>query len=112
MKYLLLAGLACTLLASPALAEGMSNAYGHSVRVSAGEQSFDAWFQADGSYSDSRGITGTWTYQDQLCIQTMTQNGPNESCGPWNESLAAGESWVTNGWSEDGSALTVQIIAE
>ena len=112
MKHLLVAGMACALMASPALAEGMSNAVGHAVRVTSGEQSFDAWFNADGSYSDSRGVAGTWTYDSQLCIQAMTENGTSENCGPWNEALAAGESWVTNGWSDDGSALTVQIIAE
>lgn len=110
MKHLLLAGLAFTLLASPALAEGMSNAIGHAVRVTDGGQSFDAWFNADGSYSDTRGVTGTWTYQGQLCIQVTTENGSSENCGPWNESLAAGESWVTNGWSDDGRSLTVQIV--
>ena len=92
------------------MAEGLSNAVGHTVRVTAGEQSFDAWFNADGSYSDSRGIAGTWTYESQLCIHVMTETGPNENCGPWNETLAPGESWVTDGWSADGTAITVQII--
>ncbi|WP_291843219.1 hypothetical protein [Maricaulis sp.] len=112
MKHLIAAGLAAAMLAAPALADGMSNAMGHAVRVIAGEQSFDAWFQADGTYSDSRGIAGTWTFEDQLCIQVTTQAGPDENCGPWNESLAPGESWVTDGWSADGAAITVQIVAD
>ncbi|RKR04154.1 hypothetical protein [Maricaulis maris] len=111
MKHLIAAGLAAACLATPALAEGMSNAFGNAVRVSMGEQSFDAWFSADGRYSDSRGLTGTWTYEGQLCIQVTTEAGPDENCGPWNETLAPGESWVTDGWSADGSQLTVQIIA-
>lgn len=76
MKHILVAGLACTLLASPALAEGMSNAIGHAVRVTDGGQSFDAWFNADGSYSDTRGVTGTWTYQGQLCIRSPPKTDP------------------------------------
>ncbi|WP_297737048.1 hypothetical protein [uncultured Maricaulis sp.] len=111
MKYLIVAGLAAASLTAPALADGMENAFGHAVRVTMGEQSFDAWFQADGSYSDSRGISGTWTYDSQLCIQVMTENGADENCGPWNEGLAPGERWVTDGWSADGSPLTIQLIA-
>ncbi len=111
MKHLIVAGLAAVSLAAPALAEGMENAFGNAVRVSMGEQSFDAWFHADGSYTDSRGIAGTWTYEGQLCIHVVTENGTDENCGPWNEGLAPGESWVTDGWSSDGSQLTVQIIA-
>lgn len=111
MKYLIVAGLAAASLAAPALADGMGNAFGNTVRVSAGDQSFDAWFQADGSYSDTRGIAGTWTFEEQLCIQVVTENGADENCGPWNESLAPGESWVTDGWSADGTQVTVQLIA-
>lgn len=110
MKKLVLAALAAAALTAPVLADGMSNAIGNTVRVSLGEQYFDATFNADGSYSDSRGIAGSWTYDGQLCITVNTEEGAVTNCGPWNEDLAVGGSWSTSGWSDDGSEVTVQII--
>lgn len=111
MKHFVLAGAAVLALSGPALAGGMDNAVGHTVRVTAGEDGFDAWFHADGAYSDSRGLSGSWSYDEQLCVTVSTEEGPQTSCGPWNPDLSAGESWSTTGWSEDGSAITVQIVA-
>ena len=115
MKKLIRAGAgACALALSagaPVLAEGMDNAVGNTVRVTFGDQSFDAWFGADGSYSDSRGISGTWSHDAELCIHVQTENGPSSECGPWNPDLSVGDSWSTTGWSPDGSAITIQIVA-
>lgn len=110
MKHLVGAAIAVVFLAAPVVADGMSNAIGHTVRVSAGENSFDATFDADGSYSDTRGITGDWSFDGQLCITVQTEEGANTQCGPWNEGLGVGETWSTDGWSSDGTAVTVEII--
>lgn len=110
MKKLVLAAAAALCLATPVFADGMSNAIGHTVRVSAGDQSFDATFNADGSYSDSRGIVGSWSYDGELCITVETEEGPQSNCGPWNEDLTVGGSWSTPGWSNDGTEITVEII--
>ena len=98
-------------MAPAALADGMDNAVGHTVRVTFGEEGFDAWFGDDGSYSDSRGIAGSWTHDGQLCIHVETEQGPSSECGPWNSDLSAGETWSTTGWSPDGSSITIEIIA-
>ena len=111
MKRVMLAAAAALICAAPALASGLSNAFGNTVRVSAGEQSFDAYFNADGSYSDSRGISGSWQFEGELCITVQTEEGENTNCGPWNPDLAVGGQWVTDGWSSDGSQLTVELIA-
>ncbi len=112
MKRYCVAGFAILFSLTPAaLADGMENTFGHTVRVMFGEEGFDAWFAEDGSYTDSRGIAGTWTLDGELCIHVQTEQGENSSCGPWNPDLSAGESWSTTGWSQDGSAITVQILA-
>lgn len=111
MKKLALAVAAAAFLSVPAFADGLSNAFGNTVRVSAGDQSFDAYFDADGSYSDNRGISGSWSYDGQLCLTVDAGEGPQTNCGPWNEDLAVGASWSTDGWSNDGSTLTVELIS-
>lgn len=112
MKTLMMAGATLLALSSMAWADdGMTNAVGHIVRVTGGDASFDATFAADGTYSDTRGATGSWSMDGQLCISVQTEAGTQENCGPWNPDLAIGESWTTNGWSDDGSMITVEIIA-
>ncbi|WP_417493734.1 hypothetical protein [Maricaulis sp.] len=112
MKTLMMAG--ATLLALSAVAwadDGMANAVGQIVRVTGGDASFDATFAADGAYSDTRGATGSWSLGEQLCISVQTETGTQENCGPWNPDLTVGESWTTSGWGDDGSTITVEIIA-
>jgi hypothetical protein len=111
MKELFLAVTASLLLSAPALAGGMDNAIGNTVRVVTPETSWDAHFMVDGSFTDTRGVAGTWTFDSQLCLQIMTENGNQNVCGPWNETAAAGDSWNTTGWSDDGSEITLSIIA-
>lgn len=121
MKRLLLATALAGLMAAPALADGMDNAVGNTVRVTLDDagNGFDAYFDADGSYSDSLGRTGaTWSYAgDELCINppegaTNGDGSPAQSnCGPWNPDLAVGGSWETAGWSDDGTTMiTVSIL--
>ncbi|WP_339740852.1 hypothetical protein [uncultured Maricaulis sp.] len=112
MKTMMMAASALLALSAAAFADGdMSNAYGHIVRVTGGDASFDATFAADGSYSDTRGMTGSWSLGEQLCISAATETGVQENCGPWNPDLAVGGSWTTAGWSDDGSMITVEILA-
>ena len=111
MKHYLVAASTMMLVLTPAaLADGMDNAVGHTVRVSLGEEGFDAWFGEDGSYSDSRGASGSWSLDSELCIHIETEQGSVSQCGPWNSDLAVGDSWTTTGWSDDGSAITIQIV--
>lgn len=112
MKTLMMAAIALLTLSGAALADGgMSNAFGNVVRVTGGDSSFDATFTADGSYTDTRGVAGTWTLGEQLCIHVQTEDGAQDSCGSWNPDLTVGGSWSTDGWSDDGSVITVEIIA-
>jgi len=111
MKTLLMAAAAVAVIAAPVWAADMDNAFGNTVRVTVGEDSWDTWFQADGSFTDSRGVTGTWSIDDQLCIEVMTEEGAQSSCGPWNSDLQVGGSWMTDGWSEDGVSMTVELVA-
>lgn len=112
MKTLTMAAAALLALSAAAFADGdMSNAYGHIVRVSGTETGFDATFAEGGAYSDTRGVTGTWSLGDQLCITVQAETGPQENCGPWNPDLAVGDSWTTAGWAPDGALITVEIIA-
>jgi hypothetical protein len=112
MKTMMMAASALLALSGAALADGdMSNAYGHIVRVSGTEASFDASFAEGGAYSDTRGVTGTWSLGEQLCITVQGEAGPQENCGPWNPDLAVGGSWTTAGWAPDGALITVEIVA-
>ncbi len=117
MKTLLTGLMAVGLLAAPALADGMDNATGNTVRVIVDDagNGFDAYFDADGGYSDSLGRTGaTWTWADnQLCIVPPAEaaaqgSGPN--CGPWDGTLAVGSSTTSSEWSQDGTEITISII--
>ena len=110
-NYLAAAAALVVTLAPVALADGMDNVAGQTVRVTFGEDGFDAWFGDDGSYSDSRGVAGSWTLDSELCIHVETEQGTASNCGPWNPDLMPGESWSTTGWSEDGSAITIEILA-
>lgn len=111
IKTITLAATGLLALTGAAFANGdMANTYGHIVRVTGMDASFDATFAEDGSYSDTRGITGSWSLDEQLCITVQAETGPQESCGPWNPALQPGESWSTTGWTDDGTAITVEII--
>ena len=112
MKRIMISAALLFAVAAPALAEGdMANAVGNVVRVTAGDQTFDASFAADGSYSDTRGVAGSWALGEQLCITVQTEEGAQENCGPWNGDLQVGSTWTTPGWSSDGTDITVEIIA-
>lgn len=112
MKTLMMAGSALLALSAAAWADGdMGNAVGQIVRVTGGESSFDATFAEGGAYSDTRGVAGSWSLDEQLCISIETEAGTQENCGPWNPDLAAGGSWSTAGWSDDGGMITVEILA-
>lgn len=112
MKTLIVAATALLALTGAALADGdMTQAYGNIVRVSGTEASFDATFVEGGAYSDTRGVTGTWSLGDQLCITVQAESGPQQNCGPWNPDLAVGDSWTTAGWAPDGALITVEIVA-
>lgn len=118
MKRLLIASAAATLLAAPVLADGLDNAVGHTVRVIINDEGhgFDAYFDADGSYSDSLGRSGaSWTVSgSEMCLNppegAMNEDGSpaQPSCGPWNPDLAIGESWQTDGWGD--GVITVTIL--
>lgn len=116
MKTMIVAATALLALTGAALADGdMTNAYGHVVRVTGTETGtetgFDATFAEGGAYSDTRGVTGTWSLGEQLCITVQAEEGPQENCGPWNPDLAVGGTWTTDGWSDDGAMITVEIVA-
>ena len=72
MKRLLIATALAGLMAGPALADGLDNAVGNTVRVIVNDagNGFDAYFDADGAYSDSLGRSGGgWTATgNELCI--------------------------------------------
>tara|TARA_R110002095_G_scaffold46246_1_gene41462 strand:+ start:748 stop:1092 length:345 start_codon:yes stop_codon:yes gene_type:complete len=112
MKTMMIAATALMALTGAAFADGdMTNTYGNIVRVSGIDSGFEATFAEDGSYSDSRGITGTWTLGEQLCITVYVESGPQENCGPWNSDLAVGGSWTTTGWAPEGRTITIEIVA-
>lgn len=119
MKRLLIATALAGLMAGPALADGMDNAVGNTVRVIVNDagNGFDAFFDADGNYSDSMGQSATWTASgDEMCLTppegaTNPDGSPAQpDCGPWNPDLAVGGSWQTDGWSQDGTMITVTIL--
>jgi hypothetical protein len=111
MKRLMMSAAALFALAAPALADDGSNLAGSVVRVTSGDQSFDATFAADGSYSDTNGVSGSWALGEQLCITAQTSEGAQVNCGPWNPDLAVGGSWTTPGWSDEGTTITVELIS-
>ena len=115
MKTILTGLMAVGLLAAPALADGMDNAVGNTVRITVNDegQGFDAYFDADGAYSDSLGRTGaTWAWADgQLCLTPPAESGETDAnCGPWDGTLAVGGSTTSTEWSDDGSEITITIL--
>ncbi|MEN0653641.1 MULTISPECIES: hypothetical protein [Hyphobacterium] len=118
MKRLLIATALAGLMAGPALADGMDNAVGNTVRVIIDDagNGFDAYFDADGAYSDSLGRSGaSWTVSgSELCLNppegAMNEDGTpaTASCGPWNPDLAVGDSWQTDGWGD--GMITISIL--
>jgi hypothetical protein len=112
-KFVLTAAIFGLMTSGAALADGMTNAVGNTVRIvvnDAGE-GFDVYFDEGGAYSDSLGRTGaTWSIGEQLCITPPADVGGDANCGPWNEELAVGGSWQTNGWSQDGTMITITIL--
>ena len=112
-RFVMTAAILGLMTSGAALADGMDNAVGNTVRIivnDAGE-GFDVYFDAGGAYSDSMGRAGaTWSFDGQLCIVPPAESGADSNCGPWNEELAVGESWETNGWSGDGSMITISIL--
>jgi hypothetical protein len=110
MKRIFIAALAVAAISTPVFAEGMSNAIGHTVRITMGETTWDTWIEANGSFHDSRGYAGTWTYGEQLCLTVGTDEGPQVNCGPWDETLVLGGTWRTSGWTSDGTEFLVEII--
>jgi len=114
MKKLILTAAALGLMTSGvALADGMDNAVGNTVRITVNEagEGFDVFFDADGAYSDSLGRTGaTWSYDEQLCIIPPTESGDDTNCGPWDETLEVGGSMQTDAWSQNGTMITISIL--
>jgi opacity protein-like surface antigen len=112
-KFILTAAALGLMTSGAAFADGMDNAVGNTVRIivnDAGE-GFDVYFDAGGVYSDSLGRTGaTWAFDEQLCITPPPDAGAETSCGPWNEDLDTGGSWQTDGWSDDGTMITISIL--
>ena len=91
----------------------MDNAIGNTVRIVVNDngEGFDAYFDADGSYSDSLGRSGgTWAYGDELCVTPPAEAGAETACGPWNADLAVGGSWQTDAWSDNGGSITITIL--
>ncbi|MDG1418590.1 MAG: hypothetical protein P8J78_06700 [Maricaulis sp.] len=111
MKTFILAASAAVLFAAPTFADGLDNAMGNTVHVVAGENAWDTHFLADGTFTDTLGRSGTWTFDTQLCMNIVTAEGAQDVCGPWNESAAAGDTWNTAGWSAEGTEITVSIVA-
>ncbi|MEE2526428.1 hypothetical protein V0U79_08620 [Hyphobacterium sp. HN65] len=113
MKNLVLTTAALALLASgSAFADGLDNAVGNTVRIMIGDtgQGFDAYFDADGTFSDSLGRSGGWEYGTELCVIPPAETEAPPACGPWNEDLAPGGEWQTDAWAENGTMLTFTIL--
>jgi hypothetical protein len=111
MNRFFVAAVAVAAISTPVFAEGMNNAIGNTVRVTSGENTWDTWFLADGSFTDSRGVAGTWTFTTELCLSVQTEEGPQSNCGPWDETLALGGTWMATGWSAEGTEIKVEIVA-
>lgn len=112
-KWVMTAAALGLLTTGAAFADGMDNAIGNTVRIIVNDdgEGFDVFFDAGGAYSDSLGRSGaTWEFNGQLCITPPADSGGETSCGPWNESAAAGDSWETDGWSQDGTTITISIL--
>jgi hypothetical protein len=102
-----------TLLASAALSfaafdSGISGLVDNAIQVDTAAGSYVTYFNLDGSYTTTVGITGTWRIEgDQLCIERSTGEG---GCQPLQAELELGDTWTgTN--SATGETVTYTIIA-
>jgi hypothetical protein len=102
-----------TLLATAALSfasfdSGVSGLIDNAIQVDTAAGSYITYFNLDGTYTTTVGITGTWHIEgDQLCIQRSTGEG---GCQPLQANLALGDTWTgTN--SATNETVTYTIVA-
>ena len=108
LKTFAAAALAAVSFVGLALAEGPA---GHTYAVTTADESWETTFADDGTFTDTRGLTGTWTYADgELCLTMSTAEGDAQICNTFN-ALEVGGSSTSTGWTDDGSALTITRTA-
>jgi hypothetical protein len=102
-----------TLLATAALSiasfdSGISVLTTNAIQVDTAAGSYTTFFEPDGTYTTTVGITGTWRIDgDQLCIERSTGEG---GCQPLQADLELGDTWTgTN--SATNETVTYTIIA-
>lgn len=79
----------------------------HALQVDTGEIQYTTYFEADGTYTTSIGISGTWSLDgDQFCVE---RESGEANCQPLMEGLSVGDSWT--GQNADGSEVTFTLVA-
>ncbi len=82
--------------------------YGNSIAMKNAETEFSAYFNKDGSYSSSKGDTGSWTLEgDQLCV--LLDGADASRCGPAPLDKAIGDSWSMT--DQNGESITATLVS-
>lgn len=111
-KFAALTTLGLSLMAGPAFADTMQNAFGNTVVVTYASGAVARYqFNADGGFSatapDGTSVTGIWNLANgELCLLPQ---GASLVCTPYAGDKSVGDTWTQNG--SDGSAITVSLLA-
>jgi hypothetical protein len=99
--------LALACCAAQAQTAGPDVLYGNTLHVQKAVLALDFYYDADGTFTNSAGLHGTWTYEsDQLCVTYET--GGAGACMAFEANHAIGESWSQT--DTDGDVVTLSIL--
>lgn len=112
-KFVAVLTLGFAMIATPALADTMQNAYGNTIVVTYGNGAQATYhFNADGTFSGvapgGSQMAGTFTVEgDQLCL--TLPNGQPPQCVTVAADKNVGDTWQQT--AADGSAISVELRA-
>ncbi|MAK64105.1 MAG: hypothetical protein CMF75_05080 [Maricaulis sp.] len=79
----------------------------NALHISTSQGEYTTYFNADGTYSTSIGISGSWWLEgSELCVQRSTGEG---GCQPLQENLHLGDSWEAEN-PTIGETVTYTIV--
>ncbi len=80
----------------------------NALHISTSQGEYTTYFNADGTYTTSIGIGGSWWLEgSDLCVQRSTGEG---GCQPLQEGLSLGDSWQAEN-PTIGETVTYTIVA-
>lgn len=85
----------------------MTAAFGNTVRVTQGADSYDAHYNPDGSFSNTLGLKGQWTLQGETL--TLLVDGAPIGSTTLPSGKVVGDSWTMK--DQNGQDAVVALVA-